>query len=454
MRRLRGRSRAGSGPGPTLHKTQPGGAGGRSARLTTSLVVVAVVVDRLTPFPWHAHIHSVQHSLVAMVTFSPKTLAALVLLSPFNLAVIAAPAHKRSLLWPGRLFGDDRWGVVVGPQAAANPDQAVLGDPAPTANISQPTPALNPAASPSPFTTTASADIITPTVLSSTTNKAPTANGFKASKPSTTRKSTTIATSRPTTSRSLQPTSTVRPSSSSKSTTRSSSRASSSPRPTSTSPRPTSTSRPRPSSTSTRPPSTVQPKPSSSSVPVTTPKPTTTKVTTSPKPKPTSKTTPKPVPSSTPKTSQPAPTSAPGNSTSASDIAAYLKGHNDERLKHGAAPLTFSEALASKAQQWANNCQFKHSGGTLGPFGENLAAGTGAFSIQAGIQAWNDEAPDYDPSNPQASHWTQVVWKSSTQVGCAVQVCSGIFDQPANFYVCEYSPAGNFIGRFPENVQK
>jgi len=76
----------------------------------------------------------------------------------------------------------------------------------------------------------------------------------------------------------------------------------------------------------------------------------------------------------------------------------------------------------------------------------------------------------YDPKNPVYSHFTQVVWKSTTQVGCAVAKCSGIFDakygvcptvpspgvktdylfdrQPAQFYVCEYSPPGNVIGEF------
>lgn len=140
--------------------------------------------------------------------------------------------------------------------------------------------------------------------------------------------------------------------------------------------------------------------------------------------------------------------------TSAEDVAAYLKGHNDERALHGAAALAWSDDAAAKAQQWANNCQFEHSGGSLGPFGENLAAGTGAFTIEQAIALWNAEEPDYDPSNPQFSHWTQVVWKSTTQVGCAVQTCNGIFTEPASFYVCEYSPPGNVIGEFPQNVQK
>ncbi|KAG6873666.1 hypothetical protein C0995_012600 [Termitomyces sp. Mi166 len=145
------------------------------------------------------------------------------------------------------------------------------------------------------------------------------------------------------------------------------------------------------------------------------------------------------------------------NTTSGSDIDTYLSSHNTVRAQHGAAPLAWNNTLASKAQTWANRCVFEHSGGSLGPYGENLAAGTGsAYDIQAAIKSWTDEVSQYDPSNPVPSHFTQVVWKSTTQLGCAVQSCDGIFDPSfgkAKFFVCEYYPAGNVIGEFADNVQ-
>lgn len=58
---------------------------------------------------------------------------------------------------------------------------------------------------------------------------------------------------------------------------------------------------------------------------------------------------------------------------------------------------------------------------------------------------------DYNPGNPKPSHFTQVVWKSTQRVGCAVTTCGGIFgpNSKAQYHVCEYFPAGNVIGHFP-----
>ncbi|KDQ16642.1 hypothetical protein BOTBODRAFT_84364, partial [Botryobasidium botryosum FD-172 SS1] len=128
----------------------------------------------------------------------------------------------------------------------------------------------------------------------------------------------------------------------------------------------------------------------------------------------------------------------------------YLVPHNTFRAKHGAKPLTWSNSLATSAQAWANRCQFRHSG-TKG-VGENLAAGTGNYTPANAIKSWTDESSQYDPKHPQYSHFTQVVWKSTIQVGCAVASCNGIFDPKfgkANYYVCQYSPPGNVIGQFP-----
>ncbi|KAL0566726.1 hypothetical protein V5O48_015279 [Marasmius crinis-equi] len=136
-----------------------------------------------------------------------------------------------------------------------------------------------------------------------------------------------------------------------------------------------------------------------------------------------------------------------------------LNEHNSFRAKHGAAALKWSDTLANAAQSWANRCVFEHSGGAVGPYGENLAAGAGGgWNALSGVKGWENEASDYNPNSPQPSHFTQMVWKGSKELGCATANCgTKIFGSgfpAATFLVCEYSPAGNVIGQFPQNVQK
>ncbi|KIK58565.1 hypothetical protein GYMLUDRAFT_60609 [Collybiopsis luxurians FD-317 M1] len=151
------------------------------------------------------------------------------------------------------------------------------------------------------------------------------------------------------------------------------------------------------------------------------------------------------------------------------DVNQYLSNHNSVRSQHGAKDLTWNATLAEYAQGVADKCKFAHSGGPYGVllkeryscywYGktENLAAGTGSYSIAQAIKSWADEAPKYNPNDPlSAGHFTQMVWKATTQLGCAEQDCDGIFDPSfgkAKFYVCEYAPPGNVVGEYPQNVQ-
>ncbi|EDR15062.1 uncharacterized protein LACBIDRAFT_228207, partial [Laccaria bicolor S238N-H82] len=141
-----------------------------------------------------------------------------------------------------------------------------------------------------------------------------------------------------------------------------------------------------------------------------------------------------------------------GGGTSDGDIQAYLSAHNAVRAQHGAAALSWSDNLASKAQKWANGCKFEHSGAYLAFKTENLAAGTGsAYNIAAAVKSWTDEVSEYNSNNPVPSHFTQVVWKGTSQVGCAVKLCDGIFDASfgvTKYFVCEYQTQGNVIGQF------
>jgi hypothetical protein len=58
-------------------------------------------------------------------------------------------------------------------------------------------------------------------------------------------------------------------------------------------------------------------------------------------------------------------------------------------------------------------------------------------------------------------HFSQVVWKATTHVGCATQYCPGglsadtpLVNVPPYFTVCNYREVGNMGGEYASNVQK
>lgn len=150
--------------------------------------------------------------------------------------------------------------------------------------------------------------------------------------------------------------------------------------------------------------------------------------------------------------STPAATQQADNSNLSDFANSMLNEHNAKRALHqNTSPLTWSDELASYAQNYANayDCSgnLVHSGG---PYGENLAVG---YSDVGAVDAWYDEISQYDYSNPGFSeatgHFTQVVWKGTSQVGCGVKTCGGAW---GDYVICSYKDAGNVIGYFPENV--
>ncbi|MBK9037308.1 MAG: hypothetical protein IPL61_39705 [Myxococcales bacterium] len=128
--------------------------------------------------------------------------------------------------------------------------------------------------------------------------------------------------------------------------------------------------------------------------------------------------------------------------------------HNRVRAEHCAPPLVWSDALAAEAEAWAQHlaasgCAFEHS---RSEHGENLAAGTaGALDPDAVVAMWAREEDHYDWRRPgfgmKTGHFTQVVWKDTIAVGCAVVTCGSL-----DTWVCNYDPPGNVEGDFPLNV--
>lgn len=148
-------------------------------------------------------------------------------------------------------------------------------------------------------------------------------------------------------------------------------------------------------------------------------------------------------------------------------FAGVLESHNRVRAKHNLQPLTWSDKLAEYSQQWADHlgsgsrCTMRHRGGQP-PYGENLywssavtwsdgKRETNRVTIKDVVKAWTDEERWYNyQSNScqpgqKCGHYTQVVWKNTTEVGCAMKVCA----DKSQSWVCSYNPPGNYTGVRP-----
>jgi hypothetical protein len=137
-----------------------------------------------------------------------------------------------------------------------------------------------------------------------------------------------------------------------------------------------------------------------------------------------------------------------------------LVAQNAERLELGLQPLSWNDRLAESAQRWADylasSGRFEHAPDNAGnPEGENLWAGTkGYYSPEDMVEAWAREKrfyrPGLFPSNSSTGdvedvgHYTQIVWRATTQVGCAHAT-----SMAEDILVCRYAEAGNYIGETP-----
>lgn len=111
--------------------------------------------------------------------------------------------------------------------------------------------------------------------------------------------------------------------------------------------------------------------------------------------------------------------------------------------------LTWSTSLGTYAQTYADKCVYQHSGG---PHGENIYASAGSTPTgQSVVNEWASESANYTYSTNACKgvcgHYTQIVWRKTTQLGCGIANCStgspfsGFTDW--TFVVCDYDPPGN-----------
>lgn len=147
-----------------------------------------------------------------------------------------------------------------------------------------------------------------------------------------------------------------------------------------------------------------------------------------------------------------------------------LKAHNTYRARHGVPAMWTEpeglEAAKKSAAYYADKGAIDHSSPFKNGRGEALSffstANSGTVTSCADtVKGWYDGIRHYDFNKPGYSFdtgwFTQVVWKSSTQLGCAhaTRQASGRFD---TYVVCLYNPPGNLLGNdgahFRDNVPR
>jgi len=150
--------------------------------------------------------------------------------------------------------------------------------------------------------------------------------------------------------------------------------------------------------------------------------------------------------------------------------SAVVYSHNLHRANHSVPDVKWSDELYDCALTVAQSCKYEHdvtAGG--GGYGQNIAAGVASDNITAVISDmfYNGEEPLYsafygqepDMSNFEAwGHFTQIVWKDTTEVACATYDCSssGLANTGGGvspyFTVCNYKGPGNYAGEYSANV--
>jgi pathogenesis-related protein 1 len=151
-----------------------------------------------------------------------------------------------------------------------------------------------------------------------------------------------------------------------------------------------------------------------------------------------------------------------GSNISSADATSLLAHHNEVRKEVGVGPLRWSNDLAAYAQRWADylakskRCDIRHRKNRENEgvnYGENLFWGSSATAykvIDASV-SWYGEKQDYQFSifsnerGPVVGHYTQMVWRNTTEMGAGAAVCPG----GEIIVVANYNPAGNFMGEYP-----
>ena len=136
----------------------------------------------------------------------------------------------------------------------------------------------------------------------------------------------------------------------------------------------------------------------------------------------------------------------------------YVENHNAWRALHeGTDNLVYDAELAAAAQAFADTCPTGHNDPNQGDNGENLyfagsSSGPPDTPYSDAVNSWYGEIKDYAwPQTFQApksnggvvGHFTQVVWKETTKIGCGKHTgCTNMFGPGliSSAVVCRCAP--------------
>jgi uncharacterized protein YkwD len=127
-----------------------------------------------------------------------------------------------------------------------------------------------------------------------------------------------------------------------------------------------------------------------------------------------------------------------------------LREHNSIRSRMSLPALQWSSELAAFSQRWADTLIAKNRSAhnPNSPYGENiLVTGPGANPARV-VQEWASESLDYSYRTNECAgdcgHYTQIIWRSSRKLGCAVSR-----NDRREVWVCSYDPPGNYRNEWP-----
>ncbi|KAH8352469.1 hypothetical protein KR084_004375 [Drosophila pseudotakahashii] len=127
---------------------------------------------------------------------------------------------------------------------------------------------------------------------------------------------------------------------------------------------------------------------------------------------------------------------------------------NKYRAMHGCPALTINAELNKLAQEWANHLRDQNTmAHRPNPkYGENIFL-SGGMDVTGDlpVEMWYREINSYDFQKgqfvPTAGHFTQLIWKSSKEMGSGVARKAD-----RTWVVCNYNPPGNVVNLFKDNV--